>query len=99
MRSLLDDIFGPENFENQIAIQTTTSATAKTLPHVHDYLLWYAKNREDLTFNRLFLPKEAGKTGSDPLSTYPPSRWFVSQNDKTMNALDWTPFQKGRVAS
>ena len=64
VRSLLDDIFGPENFENQIAIQTTTSATAKTLPHVHDYLLWYAKDKEALQFNRLFLPKEAGKTGT-----------------------------------
>ena len=64
VRSLLDDIFGPENFENQIAIQTTTSATAKTLPHVHDYLLWYAKDKEELKFNRLFLPKEVGKTGT-----------------------------------
>lgn len=64
VRSLLDDIFRPENFENQIAIQTTTSATAKTLPHVHDYLLWYAKDKEELKFNRLFLPKEAGKTGT-----------------------------------
>ena len=64
VRTLLDDIFGPENFENQIAIQTTTSATAKTLPHVHDYLLWYAKNKDDLKFSRLFLPKEAGKTGA-----------------------------------
>ena len=64
VRNLLDDIFGPENFENQIAIQTTTSATAKTLPHVHDYLLWYGKDKENLKFRRLFLPKEAGKTGT-----------------------------------
>ena len=64
VRNLLDDIFGPDNFENQIAIQTTTSATAKTLPHVHDYLLWYAKDKENMKFRRLFLPKEAGKTGT-----------------------------------
>ena len=64
VRSLLDDIFGPENFENQIAIQTTTSDTAKTLPHVHDYLLWYAKDRDNLKFHRLFLPREEGKTGT-----------------------------------
>ena len=64
VRSLLDDVFGRENFENQIAFQTTTSATAKTLPHVHDYLLWYAKSKSDMKFNRLYLPKESGKTGT-----------------------------------
>jgi adenine-specific DNA-methyltransferase len=46
VRSLLDEVFGAENFCAQIAFAKTTSASSKKLAAVFDYLLWYAKDAE-----------------------------------------------------
>ena len=44
VRSLIDEIFGSENFISQITTQKTTSATSVYLPGSVDYLLWYGRD-------------------------------------------------------
>lgn len=57
LRVMLDEIFGEENFRNEIIWQRTpfsgsSKSRAKKLPAIHDSLLYYAKSKEhDVKFS------------------------------------------------
>ena len=53
---VMDDIFGAENRMATISYATTGGSSAKTLPQVADYLLWYAKDRKQAKYRRLYEP-------------------------------------------
>ena len=53
---LLDEIFGADNRIAIIPFATTSSSSAKTLPSVADFLLWYAKDKEKLKYRQLYEP-------------------------------------------
>lgn len=55
---LMDEVFGRENFVSIISFQTTPYATSNTLPVVHDYLIWYAKEKTHLKYRQLFKSKK-----------------------------------------
>lgn len=63
VRSLLDEVFGSENFVSLITFQKTSGGTGDFLPGTADYILWFGKNREQLKFRRLYLEKEVGGLG------------------------------------
>lgn len=67
VRGILDEVFGSRNFVAQIVMKTTSGAASPTgrtttLPHVHDYILWYARRLDDLKYRQLFVSKASGKT-------------------------------------
>ncbi|MGI9250411.1 MAG: site-specific DNA-methyltransferase [Pseudohongiellaceae bacterium] len=51
---VLDDIFGAENRIATISYATTGSSSARTLPQVSDYLLWYGKDKEQAKYRQLY---------------------------------------------
>ena len=53
---VMDDIFGAENRLATISYATTGGSSAKTLPQVSDYLLWYAKDRKQAKYRQLYEP-------------------------------------------
>jgi adenine-specific DNA-methyltransferase len=57
LKVLLDEVFGVDNFINQIVWQRSSSGKtiSKNLPSDLDYLLWYSKS-EDYMFNPVFKP-------------------------------------------
>ena len=57
VRSVLDEVFGSENFCSMITISKTAGQTAELLGGVCDYLLWYAKNRDSVKFRRVLVDK------------------------------------------
>src|SRR6185437_1370144 len=57
VREVLDELFGPKNFVALIPFVKTTSATAQLLPVVSDYLLWYANDKDQVKYRRLFVPR------------------------------------------
>lgn len=57
VRSLLDEVFGPENFVSPISFKKTSGATAIYLGSVLDTILWYAKDAGSLKFRRLQAPR------------------------------------------
>jgi adenine-specific DNA-methyltransferase len=70
VRSLLDEIFGSENFVAEIAFKKTTGAGSptggtQTLAHVHDYIVWYARSRDQVKYRKLFRPREIGGEGGE----------------------------------
>jgi len=59
-REVLDEVFGPENFMSLITFRTKIPLGTKHLAGVSDYLIWYAKDRSHVTFNRLFEDRGVG---------------------------------------
>ena len=53
---VMDDIFGAENRMATISYVTTGGSSAKTLPQVADYLLWYSKDRKLAKYRQLYEP-------------------------------------------
>ena len=52
---VLDEVFGSENRVAQIAFaKKTGSSGERYLPHIADYLLWYAKDSENLKYRTLY---------------------------------------------
>ena len=54
--TVMDEIFGAENRVATISYATTSGSSAKTLPQVADYLLWYAKDKERVKYRQLYEP-------------------------------------------
>lgn len=54
LREVLDEIFGNKNFVSQIAFKKTGGFSGKFLSSNHDYLLWYAKNKEKVKYFPLY---------------------------------------------
>jgi adenine-specific DNA-methyltransferase len=62
VRSLMDEVFGSDNFVSLITVKKTTGAGSPgigtdVLASVSDYVIWYAKDLEEIKFRQLYLPK------------------------------------------
>src|SRR5579883_3073528 len=55
VREICDEVFGAKCFVSQISYQRGGAQTSKALPSVSDYLLWYAKNPEQIKFHELLI--------------------------------------------
>ena len=68
IRSVMDDVFGSDNYINQIVYQKTSGAGSPgellAPASVCDYIIWYAKSKEQIKFRKLFMPKVFGGEGS-----------------------------------
>jgi adenine-specific DNA-methyltransferase len=63
VRSVMDEVFGSENFVSLITFKKTSSSTAGTLQNVADYLLWYAKDSTAVKYRELYRTKNVGEVG------------------------------------
>jgi adenine-specific DNA-methyltransferase len=55
MREILDEVFGADNFISQISFRKKTMPLgAKNLEQMHDFIVWYAKNKERMKYKDLF---------------------------------------------
>ena len=68
VRGLLDEIFGSENFCSLITFKTTSGAGSfaggtNVLAAVNSYILWYARDLDNVKYRALFRVKEAGGQG------------------------------------
>ncbi|MEH2281212.1 MAG: site-specific DNA-methyltransferase [Nostoc sp.] len=57
VRNLMDEIFGKENFIALITFTKTSSATSQLLAGTSDFIIFYAKDREQLKYRQLFIDK------------------------------------------
>ena len=61
VRSILDEVFGPECFRAQIIVQKTGGLGSSGLKRVADYLLWYGKSEGQTIYKKLLHEKRAGE--------------------------------------
>lgn len=69
VRNIMDEVFGCENFVNQIFFQKTSGAGSPgellAPASVGDYILWYAKDTSNKKFRPLFSTKGLKEGGAD----------------------------------
>ena len=65
VRSLMDEVFGEDNFVCLINFQKTGSLAGNLLPGTVDYIVWYAKDKSHAKYRQLFLPRKKGSTALD----------------------------------
>jgi adenine-specific DNA-methyltransferase len=57
VREVLDETFGPANFCSVITVTKTAGQSAQLLAGVTDFVLWYAKDRAQTKFRRVYRQK------------------------------------------
>ena len=60
IRELMDEIFGPEQFMSLVSFRTKIPLNAAHLPNIADFLVWYAKDKGQVKFRRLFNTRDFG---------------------------------------
>ena len=92
VRSVLDEIFGPDNAVVQIVFRKKAGTGSALLEGVADYILWYAKDRKQVKYRQLYFQKERGGVGGGAY------RWVVTPEgerrpgrpeDSSSEALSW----------
>jgi adenine-specific DNA-methyltransferase len=81
VRALMDEVFGDENFVSLIVYQKTSGQTTNNLTPVCDYIVWFAKNLQQLKFRRLWIEKRE----SSELGTF---RWVEGSNGRVRRLSD-----------
>ena len=64
IKVMLDEIFGYENFRNEIIWKRLTNNKAQTnqnMSRMHDIILFYTKSKKEFTLNRVYLKSDAEK--------------------------------------
>ena len=54
VRGVMDEVFGRENFVSLIPFIKTSSKGEKHLDTINDFLIWYAKQKDNLKFHQLY---------------------------------------------
>jgi len=57
VRCLMSEIFGSENFVAMINFKSMTPLGSADIAKVYDYLLWYAKDKGQIKYRPLYIPK------------------------------------------
>jgi adenine-specific DNA-methyltransferase len=86
VRSIMDEVFGSDNFVSQLSFAKTTGFSGRYLSNVCDYLVWYGKDVSQIKYRQLYKAKEAGEIGATayrPLSEFPIDGGFWGKSDVT----------------
>ncbi|RZB35516.1 MAG: adenine-specific DNA-methyltransferase [Desulfobacteraceae bacterium Eth-SRB2] len=55
VREIMDEVFGSENFVSQISFRKKTMPLGtKTLEQMHDFIIWYSKNKDIIKYFKLW---------------------------------------------
>ena len=86
VRAVLDEVFGAEYFVAQISLKKTSGATSDFIPGVVDFVIFYAKNKDQLKYRQLFLGRQLGDDGD---ATYTYFQRSVGERERlSSSALD-----------
>ena len=105
VRSVMDEVFGRENFVSEIVFRKTSNLTAEFLPTSSDFIMWYGKNRSQLKFYELFGKKTFQSVGEDSFGCVelPDGKWrrLTKEEKSTPQSLpnDWKIFGLGDLTS
>jgi len=87
VREVMDEVFGHDNFCGELAFRKTGGQSSLLTASVHDYLLWYAKDRAVVKYRKVF--KSKVEITERP-SIY---RWVESPDKKTRRKMTKEEFE------
>jgi adenine-specific DNA-methyltransferase len=58
VRNLMDEVFGSENYINQIVFQKTGYLGSDFLDSTYDYIIWYSKKKESIKYRQLYTERD-----------------------------------------
>ncbi len=61
VRSVMDEVFGDENFYNLITFKKTLPLGSSGLASISDFIIWYTKDKENIKYRELFEEKPIGE--------------------------------------
>lgn len=64
IRNVLDEVFGSENFVSLITYKTSVGLGATTMDNVSNYIVWYAKNIDNIKYYQLYKEVTLGEAGA-----------------------------------
>ncbi|MBU2226453.1 MAG: site-specific DNA-methyltransferase, partial [Proteobacteria bacterium] len=65
VREIMDEVFGAENFCGLISFQKTGGMEGSLLPPTVDYLIWYARAKENIKYRQIYVDRTVGDTSLD----------------------------------
>lgn len=68
VRALMEEIFGEDNFVVVIKFSKTAGLGGKYLDETFDYIIWFAKNKENVKFRRPYYKRTPGEIGATQYS-------------------------------
>ena len=69
VRSMLDEVFGPDGYVSLITYKTSIGLGSQALDNTSNYLIWYCKNKDSAKFRRLYRRLEPWKEGATRYKT------------------------------
>ncbi len=104
VRCLMDEVFGSENFCRQIFFKKTTGQATKLLTISGDYIIWYAKDKDNIKYRQLFVQKDTKQLDSYVLIESPNGtdwRKMTTEeiNDNTKIPNGWRIFSAQNLRS
>jgi adenine-specific DNA-methyltransferase len=65
VRALMDEVFGDENFVSEITFVKNSGQTTSLLSGNFDYIIWFAKKKNNIKYRQLFYDKSIGTSFSE----------------------------------
>ena len=90
VRAVMDEVFGPENLCTQMTVVKTAGQSAELVAGTADFLLWYARKRDDVKFRSPFVEKSLD---TDKARVY---RW-IRESDGSIRPLTIQERFEGRT--
>lgn len=64
VREVMEEVFGGDNFIGTLGYRTAIGMTSRYIDRVFDYLIWFARDKSQTKFHRLFTETVIGREGA-----------------------------------
>ena len=100
VRSLLDEVFGDENFVSSINFRSMSPLGATNLTNVYDHILWYAKDKTSMKYRNIYQNRDVSdepefKFKSDESGYY----WDANRDNIDLTNKDLRTFKRSVLMS
>lgn len=85
VRSLMDEVFGSENFISLITVRKSLPLGSTGLGGVCDFVIWYAKDKQNYKYRQLYYPKELGEDEAYSLLMFPDKTYRRMTSEEKAN--------------
>ena len=85
VRTVMDEVFGSDNFISLIAFRSSVPLGAKFVPGIMTYLILYAKQADSMKFRRLFKHRDPSRESRYSFIEYEPDVWRRLNSDERVD--------------